>query len=106
MSVSDTVSSVTFGPLKGLGTQCHLLKVTQVICQKCACLQKCCVNSSATRLTPGCSRVIRQDAPNSHPVHQAVLAESRPALGHAVSDACKPSVNLFLLRINSCMKIT
>ena len=61
MSVSDTVSSVTFGPLKGLGTHCHLLKVTQVICQKCACLQKCCVNSSATRLTPGCSRVIRQE---------------------------------------------
>ena len=95
MSVSDTVSSVTFGPLKGWGALPSFKNDTGHM-SKCVCLQKCCVNSSATRLTPGCSRVIRQDAPNSHPVHQAVLAESRPASGHAVSDACKPRMNLFL----------
>ena len=61
MSVSDTVSSVTFGPVKGFGTHCLLLKMTQVICQKCACMQQCCANSSATRLTPRCPRVIRQE---------------------------------------------
>ena len=50
-----------FWPSKGIWDALPSFKSDTGHMSKCACLQKCCAVSSATRLTPRCPRVIRQE---------------------------------------------